>query len=47
MREIGETVPATKKELVERFGKDNINKIIEDGILIKNGKNTWDLDINV
>lgn len=45
MKNIDDATPSTKKELIDKFGKDNIDKLIKDGILIKNGKGIWDLDV--
>lgn len=45
MKEIQDTVPANKKTLIDKFGKHNIDKLINDGILVKTDKGIWDLDV--
>lgn len=44
MQEIKEATPRSKKDLIKMFGKERIDKLIEDGILI-NVKGMWELDV--
>ncbi len=45
MKEIDDFTPSSKKKLIDKFGEKNIDKLIKDNILIKDGKGVWDLDV--
>lgn len=44
MQEIKEVTPRSKKDLIKLFGKERIDKLVNDGILI-NVKGMWELDV--